>query len=41
VEYGIKLKLVVRRWGVKRVDWIQLAQIRVEWRGLENTVVKI
>jgi hypothetical protein len=38
-EYNIKKYL--QEMGYKRVDWIHLAQYRVQWRALVNTVINL
>jgi transposase len=33
------IKLVLREMGIEGVNWIQLAQDRVQWRAFVNTVM--
>jgi hypothetical protein len=35
------IKMVLREIGIDRVNWIQLAQNRVQWRAFVNTVMNL
>jgi hypothetical protein len=39
-RWVVNIKLDLRETGIDKVDWIQLAQDRVQWRACVNTVYK-
>jgi hypothetical protein len=41
VDGRIILRLILRRWDVGGIDWIELAQYRDMWLALVNAVMKL
>ena len=41
LDVMIILRWIFRKWGVRGMDWIELAQDRYRWRVLVNTVMNI
>jgi hypothetical protein len=41
IRLGYNIKLDLREIGIDGANWIQLAQDRVQWRALVNTVMNL